>query len=307
MARAAVAGVRVEATSSSAYQPVGLPTPADDPLRLGSIGGWQEARARFTDRLAAQNRRLVILAREMSRRVEVHARGPTGIRLGDQLTAFHGMDAARLAAAAAGLPPRESLDEFHAVFQSRLAEPPTGIGVAEAARRRELGQLLRRIDDTRMDADREAGVALEEFRQEASAALAGGTTGGFLRRGRGRIAEALLAALFGALLVEALRSRPRVPPLVSRTTAGVGGVLLVLLLEGTPLLPVDPLRGLSVVFVPAALAAGLLTSPLLERLAGGSRPVSPRPRPTVSAVPPHPEEDTSCPGEPRAPFFPRRR
>jgi hypothetical protein len=267
------------------------------------------------------NEDLAALATRISSRVETFPNGTAGLRAAGRVAVFHGVAAAHLSAlAAAGRErPWGVLSQVGQSLALRLESPGRLDDLGESAERQAMARLHREIDEALLAAERIAAEAVEQFRREA-AAIPGEAAGPFRRRGPGRILEIVLAALLGGLLREGGQTaRGRSQPRSVLFLAPVLATGTVLLLEGSRLLPVYPLEGVSRLFLPLSLALGIATGPLLEALTRLGRSPDPVPIPSPSAARPaapppaaagrdKPPPAPAGRAEPaRLPFFPRRR
>jgi hypothetical protein len=282
--------------------------PSDDPAGLFRAPEIVAAMARLQGRVAGANEALALAAQEIASRIEPFPEEEvTGLRLSGVLVPFYGPDAARLSRAREEATERPwlTLETVRESVDGRLSEPDDGVLVADAARRRELTRLLRNTENVLEDESSRVARALDEFRREALQA-ATRAQGPFRRHGTGRILELVLAAWLGATLREALRRRPGpVPVELSMTFAPVLAAAVILMLEGSTLLPIDPVRGLSLAFVPLAFVLGfgcssiLLIASRLDRVLAPDAPVAVAPPARA------PEPVRPAPARPGPPPFPR--
>jgi hypothetical protein len=246
--------------------------------------------------VAGTNDDLALLAAGIAGTVEAFPEdGVTGIRLGGLLVPFYDRDADRLAAAreTARTRPWESLRTVVAVLRGRLSEPQKGFLLEDSTQRRDLTRMLREVEDSLEDGEGRVRQAMERFRADNLEA-AGRAERPFLRSGRGRILEIILAALLGATLAEALRRRPsRISPLITLAFSPVLASAVVLLLEGSSVLPVDPLRGISLGFLPISFSIGLGCAGLLGMASRLERLVEAAPETPVSRSQLHARPDDS--------------
>jgi hypothetical protein len=295
---------------SGRYEISGLPDAADDPSGLFRAPEIVGALARLDGRVEGANEQLALGAREVAGRIETFPdRGVTGIRISGALVPFHERDGDRLARARreATERPWVSLETVREIVDSRLSEPDEGLLVEDVAQRRELTRLLRNTEGSLQDRATSVGWALDEFRREALDAAAR-AQGPFRRHGTGRILELVLAAWLGTTLREALRRRrAAVPPELSLTFAPVLAAAVVLMLEGSAVLPVDPVRGLSLAFLPLSFLLGfacsaiLLVASRLERVIGTEDPGPAE----LAPNPPHPARPRPTRPRPTPPPLPR--
>jgi hypothetical protein len=292
------------------------------------LASFELASSRLKAAIDAVNDDLARHARAAAANVEAFPeQGVTGIRLSGSLVPFYDQEAERLAASrgSAAERPWEALGTIARAVENRLSEPAEGFELEDSSRRQELTRFLREIEDTLEDSEARAETALAAFRSDAAAA-ARAAGGPFYRRGVGRIFEIILASVLGALLAEALRRSYRlVPGLLAAAFAPVLATSVVLLLEGTPILTVDPIRGLTLAFLPLSFAIGLASAELLAILARFPKLLEPeadvrRARleyplsssSTASPAPPAPQPETfrerppeARPTPPAAPLAPR--
>ena len=321
----------------------GLPEPSADPLQLHRYPAWQAATHRLQVQVQEGNEELAALAARISGRVETFADGTAGLRAAGRVVVFHGLAARHLQALGTQDRDRpwETLSQVRQTLALRLEAPGRLDDLGESAERQALARLHQEIDEALLAAERLAAVATDQFRREVKA-IPGEAAGPFRRRGPGLVLEIVLAALLGALLRETVQAaRGRLQPRSTLFLAPVLATGVVLLLAGTPLLPVHPMEGVSRLFLPLSFALGFSTGWLLEALAGSGERVSaaapekPRPEPRTEArAEPRPEARTEARAEPlpearpptvrpeprpdgpppaeraersRLPFFPRRR
>lgn len=252
----------------------GLPTPDDDPGGLLSRPEILAARARLAAAVRGRNDALSLRAADIARRLEPTDDDLVGLRLNGWLIPFYGpqADELRRLDRHAVDRPWEALRALTVALEARLEEPPQeGEDLDISGQRRDLTRLYREIDDALIAAETEVSGAVTAFRADARAA-ASDAAGPFRRSGRGLLAEILLASLLGATLREAIRRGGSAPGVIVRlSTAPVLAVGALLPLRGTTFLPVDPLRGVSLAFLPMAFALGYATGGLLTILSRTDR------------------------------------
>jgi len=251
---------------SGVFEISGIPPTTDDPSGLFRAPEIVAVLTRLRGRVAGENAALALVARNTAARIEPFPEEEaTGLRLSGLVVPFYGADRDRLDGGVREATERPwlALQWLREVVDGRLAEPEDGILVADGARRRELTRLLRNTEDALEDASTEMARAAEEFRRDALAAAAR-AQGPFRRHGAGRILELVLAAWLGTTLREALRRRPGpVPSELALTFAPVLAAAVILTLEGSSLLPTDPVHGLSLAFLPIAFLLGFGCSSIL--------------------------------------------
>ena len=311
--------------------------PSPDSGRL-EIYGWPDDVAEFgvpetpdvnasalrLDRsVDAANAALARRTAEVTSRIEIFPDDIVGLHVAGMLVAFPAPASGELASLATANPARpvETLTRLAGLLEVRLEEPPDAIRLEDSVQRRELLRLQRDLRGALEEKRGECETAVAVFRDESRAAIRA-AAGPFLRRGRGRALETVLAALLGALLRSSLRRRgaARVrlaDPAIAVAFAPVVALTAVLALAGTRWLPVHPLFGLTPWFAALAFAFGWLTPGWLGVLARLDRPDDDAPAPPGPAretrgprpatAPVAPPRLTLPPGERPPPFFPRRR
>ena len=258
---------------------------------------------RLEEETSARNERLRGEAIRVADAVEPFPDGSVSFRAGGALVPFFDRSGELLTGVPrdAGDRPGRALAVVVEVLRQRLAEPADDSRLEDEDRRRELARVIVRIEEELDGAETGARESLAAFRRDATEAArrAGGP---FQRRGPGRILEILLAAGLGTGLRRIVR--PEAASGSAAAAAAAGGAALavagILGLEGTTLLPVDPWRGLSLAFLPAAAALGWFGAAVVGgRSAGGTGGgrAAPDPGPETSAIPVSRESDR----EPRAP------
>lgn len=244
----------------------GLPDPDTDPADLLSRPEILAARARLQQRVAAENDALALRVEDVARRLEPTEDDLIGLRLSGWLIPFYGRHAAALQRLVdTGVErPWEALRALAGTLEGRLEEPPEGVDPEISGQRRDLTRLFRETDDALETAAKNVTEAVDTFRRDALDAAAA-SAGPFHRRGRGLVLEIVLAALLGATVRESLRRRATPGGTLLRLSFAPALTLGVLLpLEGSSLLPVSPLRGASLAFLPMAFGLGFATGALLR-------------------------------------------
>jgi hypothetical protein len=266
-ARRAVEAVRGGPSPESGRLEVwGLPNADMDPADLLSRPEILAARVRLQQRVAAENDALALRAADIARRLEPTKDDLVGLRLSGWLIPFYGphADVLRRVADEGNARPWETLRGLTVTLESRLEEPPEGVNPEISGQRRDLTRLFRDTDDALNAAQTNVTNAVDAFRRDALDAAAA-AAGPFRRRGRGAVVEILLAALLGATVREAVRRRATAGGTLLRLSFAPALALGVLLpLEGSSLLPVSPLLGLSMAFLPMAFGLGFVTGGLLR-------------------------------------------
>jgi hypothetical protein len=269
--KAAVESVRVAAAPGSGrWEVQGGAPPGPEAAALYGLPDAAAARARLESAVAAANDDLSLVADRVGGRIELFPEeGVTGLRVSGLIVPFYDNDAGRLAAVRdrGRQRPVEALTNVAEILDARLSEPQTLTGLDDTIRNRDLTRLARDVRDALDESALRTRTAAERFRREtADAARRAG--GPFHRRGRMRVAEIALAAVLAAALRAAARGRrsTEAPPLaLTLSAAAAVAVAAVLLVEGTDLLPVDPVTGTALRFLPLAAAIGFLTAAGLER------------------------------------------
>jgi len=280
---ASVESVRVAASPASGrYEVQGGAAPGAESAALSELPDAAAARARLESSVRAVNDDLALRADRVSGRIELFPEeGITGLRVSGLIVPFYDNDAGRLAALRehGRDRPVEALTNAVEILEARLSEPQPVLGPEDTVRQRDLTRLARDLRDALADAEARNREATERFRTEtvAAARRAGGP---FHRRGPLRIAEIVLAAMLAATLRAAAGARRTddAPPLwLTLSAAAAVATAGVLLLEGTDLLPVDPVTGTALRFLPLAAGLGLLTAAGLEREWNGGEPAGTAP------------------------------
>lgn len=283
-ARSAVASVTAAPSPRSGRYEVRVASSDGGDDTLFRAASAREARARLESAVQSENDTLALLALRIGGQIELYPEeGVTGLRLSGVVVPFYDNDADRLARARqnAAERPHESLATVAGILEERLSEPREGFALEEDSRRRDLTRTARDIRDALDLAELRAGTALERFREETLTAVRE-SAGSFRRRGPGRIVEILLAALLAATLRAAVRSgRPSPPLRLTLSAAAVAALAGVLLLEGTDLLPIDPVTGTSLAFVPLAALLGIAGAVAVGAASGAPEhgPAAAAPRP----------------------------
>lgn len=262
----------------------GLPHPDSDPADLLSQPAIVAARARLREQISAENDALALRVADAARRLEPADDDVVGLRLSGWLIPFYDGSADELLRLREdGLQrPWEALRGLTNVLEARLEEPPDGVDVGISGQRRDLTRLFRQTGDALRDAEANTAAAVESFRQDALGASAD-AAGPFRRRGRGRIVEIVLAALLGASVRETVRRRRSAPQSIgSLAFAPVLGLGCILPLEGSSLLPVSPLAGTSLAFLPMAFVLGFASSGMLSVLSRLDRLFEAEPAPPAA-------------------------
>jgi len=268
---AALDALRVVASSGSGrFEVRGFPAEGGDVTGLFHRAEAVTGRARLEAVVATGNEDLARVAEHIGTTVEVFPEeGVTGIRLSGAIIPFYDRDADRLAQARreGAERPRAALEAVAEILDARLSEPQEGFVLEDSVRRRDLTRLLREVQEALRGTQAANDSALAELRSDLlDAALR--SEGPFRRRGPLRVMEIVLASLLGAALRESLRRRSADPPgWLAIPFAAPLATTCILLLEGTPALPVDPLAGTAARFIPFAFGVGFLTPGLLAGLA----------------------------------------
>jgi hypothetical protein len=270
--------------------------------------------SRLAGAVSEANDGLSEIGSRIAARVEAFPDRSAAFRVSGLLVPFYGRSAELLVEArdTAGDRPRIALSTIAEILETRLGEPRDDLVLEDTTRLRDLTRTVREIRDAIGDSGASLVGALDDFRLGASE-IARRASGPFQRRGPGRILEIVLAAMIGAALHGVLRPRsPPANPLLPLTFAPALAAAVLLSLEGTPFLPVDPVQGLTLAFLPAALVIGYggaaafpsrvsrietevsAAAPSAER-SPASKPVSPAgtpapdsPAPRVAPAPPSP-------------------
>jgi hypothetical protein len=244
----------------------GLPTADRDPAGLLSVPVVRAGALRLSEEVEAVNGALTLRVQEASRRLErAEDEDLVALNVAGWLIPFYGRDASKLLGLEerAEERPWEAVRDLLRLVETRLELPPELSDADDPARRRELTRFFRELGDAGRDAEASVASAVDAFRADTRDTLQE-TQGPFRRRGHGRLLEVVLAALLGAAVRAAVRRGPWhlgwAPTLAVAPVLGVG---IVLALERTPLLPVNPLTGTPLRFLPMAFAVGFLTEALL--------------------------------------------
>jgi hypothetical protein len=244
-------------------------------------------RRRLREEIRSANEDLAHAAARVATLVDLYPDDSAALRIGGAPVPFFDRAAERLAQARrdADDRPGRALATVADVLRRRLAEPREDFLLEDAVRRRELTRVVSDAQEALDRAATAAATSITRFRREAVRA-AGAATGPFQRRGPGRIFEIAWAALLGAglrLLTRPEDGRIGSLGLAVGPTLAVAGLLAA---EGTPLLPVDPVRGISLGFLPASVLLGWGGAALVARLASSAAaPAPPPPAPTAAARP----------------------
>jgi hypothetical protein len=305
---AAVESIRVAASPvSGRYEIRGGAAPGPESAALHALPDAAAARARQESQVRAVNDDLALRADRIAGRIELFPEeGVTGLRVSGLIVPFYDNDAGRLAAArkSGRERPVEAITNAVEILEARLSEPQVLLGPEDTVRRRDLTRLARDLRDALTAAELRNREAVERFRAETEDA-AGRAGGPFHRRGPLRIVEIVLAAALAATLRAAARGRrPDDAPPLALTLSATAAVATaaILLLEGTDLLPVDPVTGTALRFVPLAAVIGLLTAAALEREWNGGEPAARTDRrPAEADAPAAPAAPEAVEGTPPAP------
>jgi len=264
--RRAVEAVRGGPSSDTGRLEVqGLPDPDHDPADLLSRPEILAARARLLQKVEAENEMLTLRVADVARRLEPTPDDLVGLRLSGWLIPFYGRHAEALQRLAddGARRPWDALRALATTLEGRLEEPPEGVDLEISGQRRDLTRLFRDTDDALRTAETNVTEAVETFRRDALEAAAE-SAGPFRRRGRGHLLEIALAALLGATVRESVRRGPTAGGTAIRLSFAPALAIGVLVpLEGSPVLPVSPLRGVSLAFLPWSFAIGFVTGGLL--------------------------------------------
>ncbi len=290
--------VRVRPASINGLAEVVLPGAVGRP---GAVLRGEPAMASLVERLRedvdALNEDLVLVATGVAGRIETFPDESAAFRTGGVLVPFFDRSADQLSEVRldAASRPGRALVVAGDLLTQRLMEPAEDYLLENTARRRELTRSAREIEDALTEASERGTAAIAHFRSECEATIRA-SAGPFQRRGPGRIIEIVLASLLAAVLRRAIRPRANVPPALPIAAGPTLAVGVLLAVEGTPLLPVDPLRGLSMAFLPASFLIGWGGAAWTSRLASAGWLVGGR-----SVSEPFPEEHNPSPPSPSSP------